>query len=191
MAESNYPCSISQAFNFQKDEQLRVGHLVSLSIGGTAFTADMTLTNPTDYSTGVKVVAPISHISWNGGYADPVFITFNVSTENQKTASIMQHTNLSDTTVVFEYNIYDFDTVAKKYYLAFHTNASTLNGYVMKQGGRLALDIDSAADGEVVSPMNYVMQLGIMPQESQQAIQLAVSNSDKFAKQWGVTVGGS
>jgi hypothetical protein len=34
------------------------------------------------------------------------------------------------------------------------------------------------------------MSIGVMPQPSQQIINFAVSNSQKFSKQWGVTVPG-
>jgi hypothetical protein len=35
------------------------------------------------------------------------------------------------------------------------------------------------------------MYIGIMPQESAQTINVAVSNTDKFVKTWGVSVSGS
>jgi hypothetical protein len=41
-----------------------------------------------------------------------------------------------------------------------------------------------------MSPLNYKMSIGFMPQPSQQTINFAVSNTQKFVKQWGVTVPG-
>ncbi len=188
MAASNYGCSLRQAFNFEKDSQVLVGHLTKLKIGDTEFAVDTELTIPTDFSKK-KIVAPISNISWEGGYADPIYIGCNVSTANQKTAALLTHTNLSKTDTVFQFNVYAFDPTNKVYYLAFHSNETDMNGLIMKQGGELALAIDSDQHREVESPKNYTMQIAIMPQETAQALQFAVSNTDKFSKQWGVGIG--
>lgn len=189
MPASNYPCSIRQAFNFKKDEQVLVGHVTALTIGGTTFTADLTLTNPIDNTQTIKAVGAISDMSWEGGYAQPLMIAMQVSTDNKKAVGLLLHTNMMDTTVTITFTVYDFDQKAKTYYKAFWTNDANLNGLVMKQGGELALQIADEESMEVPSPKNFSFYIGIMPQDSQQAIQMAVSNTDKFAKQWGVTVG--
>ena len=191
MASLNYNCSVRQGFNFEKDRQVLVGHLVSMSIGGQALTADMTLTDPVDYGSTVTVVGVISGITWQGGYADAVNIACNVSNENQKAVAILTHTNLSQNDVVFEFNIYAYDQNAKVYYKAFNSGDSALNGLIYKTGGELSLQISADPDNEVVSPLNYPMYIGIMPQESAQTINVAVSNTDKFVKTWGVAVSGS
>ena len=41
---------------------------------------------------------------------------------------------------------------------------------------------------EVVSPKNYNFSLGVMPQDKNMEIHIAVSTSDKFVKKWGVEV---
>ncbi len=190
MASLIYDCSIRQGFNFEKDAQVLVGHVVSLTIGTVVLTADTTLTVPTDYKTAA-VVGVISSWNWQGGYADPLQITCNISNENQKQVSIMKHTNLSNTDVVINFNIYAFDQNAKVYYLCCTTNSTALNGLVFKQGGALSLDIDPHNDPVVASPLNYQMYIGVMPQETAQVINLAVSNTDKFVKTWGVAVTGT
>jgi hypothetical protein len=186
MAESSYNCSIRQGFNFEKDAQTLVGHLVSLKIGDITLKADLTLTLPTDLNTAA-VVAAISSISWAGGYADPVYITCNISTANQVKVLVLQHTNLSKTDVEFAFNVYDFDQVNKVYYLGFHTDTKALKGLILKNGGDLAINIADDPSYEVPSPLNYTFQIGIMPQDAEaQSLLFAVSNSDKFAKVWGV-----
>ncbi|MEY3288162.1 MAG: hypothetical protein RLZZ419_404 [Pseudomonadota bacterium] len=198
MASSQYSCSVRQGFNFEKDQQVLVGHLVSMTVGGTALVADENLTIPTAaFSTGsavttsTAVVGVISDISWEGGYADPIYMNVQVSNENQKTLSVKTHTSLLDTTVVFQFNIYAFDQVAKVYYLAFDSNATNMNGLIFKQGGDLSLSIDPDPSHEVKSPMNFALSIGIMPQNTAQVLNLAVSNTDKFVKTWGVTVAGT
>ena len=103
----------------------------------------------------------------------------------------MLHTNLLDNTVVFQFNIYAYDAIAKVYYLAFHSNATNMNGLIYKQGGKLDLSMDPLPSHEVVSPMNFEMRIGIMPKPSAQVLNFAVSNTDKFVKTWGVTVAGA
>ena len=189
MANLSYNCSLRQAFNFEKDAQYLVGHVVSITIGTTALKADTTLTLPTTYKTAA-VVGVIRDWNWRGGYADPIEIAFNVSNENQKTIAVMTHTNLSNTVVVIEFNIYAFDQDAKVYYLCANVTKA-LNGLILKSGGELSLQVDSHNDPTVASPLNFPVYIGIMPHETAQTINFAVSNSDKFVKTWGVAVTGS
>lgn len=188
MAQLYYPCSLRQAFNFEKDAQVLVGHLVSIKIGTEELKADITLTTPTDNTATAAVVGAISSIQWEGGYADPVHITCNVSTVNQTKVGVLTHTKMADTTIEFKFNIYQFDQVAKKYYLAFHTEDTAMKGLILKQGGDLALAIDTDNDMTVPSPLNYQLQISIMPQQIKQDLKVAVSDTDKFAKTWGVDV---
>jgi hypothetical protein len=187
MASSNYSCSIKQGFNFEKDQQVLVGHLMSMTIGGTALPADTTVTSPTDLKNETKLLGVISDISWAGGYADPIYLNCNVSNSNQKLLQIMKHTNLLKTDVLFVFNIYVFDQVAKKYYLAFHNDSKDGKGLIMKSGGDLLIDIAERNDPTVPSPLNYNFSIGIMPQETAQVLNFAVSDTDKFVKTWGVT----
>jgi len=207
MASSQYSCSIRQGYNFEKDQQVLVGHLLTMTIGGITLTADQTLTKPTAalaaatatvVQAGVAVVGVISDISWEGGYADPIHMAVQVSNENQKVVSVITHTNLSDTSVAFSFNIYAFDPVAKLYYIAFSggtsatgTLATALPSLILKRGGDLALQMSGEQSTEVESPMNYAMYMGIMPNNAAKVLNFAVSNTDKFVKTWGVTTTGA
>ena len=186
MASSSYSCSIEQGYNFEKDKQVLVGHLVSITIGGVKLEADTTVTSPTDLKNETKLVGVIEEIRWAGGYANPVYVNCNISNNNQKLVQIMKHTNLLKTDVLFQFNIYAFDQVAKKYYLAFHNNAKDSKGLVMKIGGDLILEINERNDPTVPSPLNFRFAMGIMPQEEAQVLNFAVSDTDKFVKTWGV-----
>ena len=187
MPESHYPCSIDQAFNFQKTSQEIVGHVTSLSIGGTAYTADLNVTVPTDLSTA-KVVGVMSSVYWHGGYADPMQLDFNVSVKNQPLLSVLKHTTLSKTDVEICFNVYKYDPNNKVFYLAFHTNGSAVKGLILESGGNLEFEIFEAPDTTVASPLNFPMRIAVMPNSTQQEIQMAFSNSDKVTKQWGVKV---
>jgi hypothetical protein len=187
-AESNYSCSVRQGFNFAKDEQVLVGHINYLKIGDMELTADMNVTNPTNPVTMVKVVAVVSYVSWSGGYADPLQFAVQISTDTKNAVANLTHKSLSNTDVEISFSIYDYDPKEKKYFACFHTNNVKLKGLVYKSGGELALRVDMDQSMEVVSPRNYTLSIGIMPQDISQEIFLAVSVSDKFVKRWGVSV---
>ncbi|MBL4635119.1 MAG: hypothetical protein JKY56_14700 [Kofleriaceae bacterium] len=190
MAESSYQCSVSQGFNFQKDSQDTIGHIVSLKIGDTALLADFELSDPMDNQNHVKVFGVLDSIFWNGGYADPVQFSCNVSTANKNTLFAMLHKSLSNTTIEFEFVTYKYDPDTKKFFKCFHSgDAGALKGLVLKEGGDLAMQISEDEGYEVPSPKNFNFTLGVMPEDSQMAIHVAVSTDGKFAKQFGIATG--
>lgn len=189
MAESSFNCNVSQGFNFQKDDQSTVGHIVSVKIGDTALASDINVTNPEDNTATVAVFGVASSVYWAGGYADPIFFECRVSNANKNTLGQLVHKSLANTAVELKFNVYDYDPIAKKYYKAFHTNDAVVTGLIYKQGGSLAMNLSMDQAMEVTSPKNFAFQLGTMPSETDMAIQLAISVTDKFAKKWGVKVG--
>ncbi len=191
MASSSFPCSIEQGFNFQKDAQLMVGHINSLKIGEKEFAKDLSVEDPTkiteDEST-VKVVGVLSNIYWEGGYADSIQLSCQISVTNKQDAVVLQHTNLSNTNVEFSFTVYDYDPVKKTFYKGYHANDTDLKGLVEKNGDDLAINVDIVQGSEVASPINYGLYLGVMPQETEQDIHYGVSVDGKFVKKWGITV---
>ncbi|MCU0571733.1 MAG: hypothetical protein MUC41_01955 [Syntrophobacteraceae bacterium] len=191
MAENSYNCDVRQGFNFEKDAQAWVGHIVGLKIGTQQLSADMAVTDPTSANMGttVKVVGVVSNIFWNGGYADPIQFNCRVSTTNKNSIATLVHQSLSNTEVDLKFNIYEYDPQQKAYFKCFHTNDADIKGLIMKSGGDLQVSVDMDENMDVVSPKNFSFTLGVMPQPSAQSVQVAVSTSAKFAKAWGVAVG--
>jgi hypothetical protein len=190
MAESSYPCRIDQAFNFEKDQQKLVGHLVSIKIGTVQLAADIELTTPLDSaaaSAKVKVVGPISHIYWHGGYNEAIQINVNVGIANKTEVAVLTHTNLANTETLFKFKIYEFDPVAKKYFEAFHSGDVEMKGFIEKKGGDLDLRIATENDPTVESPLNFPLSISIMPQPIKQDLLLAFSDTRKLTKVWGTT----
>jgi hypothetical protein len=190
MAELDYSCSVSQGFNFQKDAQNMVGHINKLKVADKEMAEDLAVTDPENITGDkVKVVGVVSGMHWDGGFADPMQISCQISNANKKTLAVLTHSELSDTTVEFVFTIYDYDPDDKKFYQCFHTDAKVLKGLIEKSGGELAIEIDTDQSEEVTSPKNFTLNLGVMPEDLEQDTLVAVSVSDKFAKRWGVTVG--
>jgi hypothetical protein len=189
MAELNYSCDVSQGFNFQKDQQTPVGHINKLKVAGKELAADMAVTNAENVTGDkVKVVGVVSGIFWLGGYADPIEFSCQVSNPNKKTLALLAHQEMANTAVEFVFTIYDYDPDEKKYYKCFHSNDVVLKGLVLKSGGALSIHIDMDQSEEVMSPKNFTMHLGIMPEDLEQETHMAMSVSDKLVKRWGVTV---
>lgn len=188
--ELSYQCDVTQGFNFDKTMQSIVGHINSMKIGDTELDVDLAVTDPTDITGDkIKVVAVMSGIDWQGGFAQPLHISAQIGNKNQKSVTLLQHADLSNTAVEFKFTTYAYDPDAKKYYKCFHANDTVLKGLVEKDGGGgLSLSIDPDQSTEVMSPLNFYFDIGIMPEDTEQEIHVAVSDTDKFVKNWGVTV---
>lgn len=198
MAGISLRCDVVQGFNFQKDEQTPVGHIKALTISKKKFDSELTVQNPMKIAEGPKekVVGVVSAIRWNGGFAEPIIFTCQVTAKNREAAAILTHTNLSNTEVEFAFNIYEFDAGAEKpaYYKSFSTTkdddgkVTEVKGLIEKSGGNLEMEIDTDPSSDVPSPRNYEFYLSVMPNDAKaEDIHLAVSATAKFVKKWGVT----
>lgn len=187
-AVSSFNCSVSQGFNFQKDSQVVIGHINYLKIGDTELASDLNVTDPMNIANYVKVFGVASGMHWNGGYSEPITFSAQVSVANQNKLTTLQHKSMANTEVELQFTIYDYDPKTKAYYKCFHSNAVKLKGLILKQGGELAMNMSTLPGTEVVSPRNFSLQLGVMPQDTAQAIHLAFSSADKLVKPWGIAV---
>ncbi|HVY62170.1 MAG TPA: hypothetical protein VHF22_10990, partial [Planctomycetota bacterium] len=163
-----------------------IGHVLSLNIGGTDLTADLSSKNPMDDS-DVKCVGIIREVKWAGGYTDPVEMTFLVSTTNKQTLAGMVHTALKSTAITCQWDCYEFDPTGDQgvYYKNFWSNDTALKGLIKKDSGKLALEVNKEPDGEVSSPMNYEIKLTYNPKPEQQGIAYAPAASKNTVKRWG------
>jgi hypothetical protein len=190
MASTNLNCDVYQAFNFQPDIQNSIGHIAKLKVAGKELKADMEVTNPEDIKgDNVKVVGVMSGISWEGGIADPISFSCQVSVTNKQELMVLQHSDLSSTEVEFQFKVFEYDPVKKQYFPSFHTDDADLKGLIEKSGGDLNLNIAQDQSTEVMQPLNFEFFLGVMPKEEKQDVKMAVSVDGKFAKAWGVKVG--
>ncbi len=186
---SNYNCSVSQAFNFQDSGgEGVVGHINYLEIGGWVIEPDTSLKNPEKPKGEMKVVVgPLSSVSWGGGFEEPISFSVRVSTKNKDIFAKLRYMDLSDTGVKFDFVVFEYDPVSKTYFRAFHSNQAILKGLILKQGGELVMGINQNQCSDVLSPVNFEAFISIMPQDIEQDIFLAVSPDGKFVKKWGFT----
>ncbi len=188
MAEVSYNADVTQGFNFEKDRQTIVGHINYLKIGDQELKSDLNVSNPEDSSQLVKIFGVASYIFWGGGYAEPIQYSCQVSTANRVALATLTHVKLENTEIDLQFTFYDFDPVEKQYFQCFHTDGQKVKGLVEKSGGELNMMIDADQSMEVVSPKNFTFQMGVMPQEQDMALHIAMSMPQKIAKKWGVEV---
>jgi len=181
--------SVSQGFNFQKDAKTIVGHINFLKVGDTEMDSDLDVTDPMNVPKKVKVFGVASNISWNGGYADPISFSAQVSVPNMSKLATLQHKSMANTEVMVQFTFYAYDPATKKYFMTFHTKAAKLSGLVLKRGGELAMNIATAQSYEVVSPKNHTFTLGVMPQPQAMQLYVATSPTSMTIRPWGVAVG--
>ena len=171
------------------DKQTLIGHIDYLKIGATELEADFSVTDPISTGELKNAVGVISAIQWNGGYAEPISFSGQISDSNKEKIAAMMNEISANTKVEFILSAYDYDRNTKSYYKCFHSDSIKLKGLVFKQGGGLAMYISMDESYEVTSPKNFTFSLGVMPQEPSQDVHIAVSSNSKLVKKWGVQAG--
>lgn len=188
MPAINKDCSVFNGFNFKRDVQDKIGHATQLTIGEKTLTADLTVKEPIEEG-DEKVVGVISSFSWDGGYAQPIQFSMQISITNKNEIASLLHTQMKSVAVTVNFNIYEYDPEAKAYYKSLHTNDADIKGLIQVEGDERILYLSDEPGMEVQQPINYQIVIGIVPEDEQQEIHLAVSQSMKFVKPWGVTRG--
>ena len=178
-----------QGYNYKKDKQTPVGYITRLQIGPQALAADQTVRDPTDPTRDLKVVAVLSEVLWETGVTDAVYLSGQISTANRQNTLLFLPSDPANIQVVFQFAVYDYDPLAKKYFLAFHSHGTDLHGTLEKRGDDLNLAVADDPSREVQSPENYAFQIGIKPQPTTQALHLATAYQKDIVKAWGLAVG--
>lgn len=188
MPATDKPCSIFNAYNFKRDVQDLIGHVTYLKIGETELAKDQELKIPLDDSL-LKVVGPISHFHWEGGYSQPLLFNLQLSITNKNNVAALLHTQMQSIAIAVAFNIYEYDPMDKKFFKCAHSNDANLTGIIYVQGSDRQLYLAEQPSTEVPKPLNFQLTLGVISEDTKQDIHLAVSVSQKFVKPWGVTRG--
>lgn len=167
--------------------QQRVGYIDYLKIGVLDVDADLPVFDP--ITAGQRhVVGVLNQIAWNGGYAEPIQFTCQISESSQQQIAAMLDTGLSDTHVAFSFSVFDFDPEAKIYFKAFHTNGAALFGRIDRSGGAFAIALETNPSADVTHLASYTFSLGVLPESLSQDVHMAFSSTDRLVKKWGVKV---
>jgi|SRR4051812_47919377 hypothetical protein len=191
MATFQKSCDIKQGFDFKKDIQTPVGFLTSVTIGGVALKADLTIKDPMTPANDLPVVAVLSGAMWELGPTDTLYYTGQISVANKQVTQQLIYADLSKVDVVFAFSVYAYDPIQKAYFQCLLPTSNPLNGLVEKNGTDLNMSVADDFSSEVQSPENYAFQIGVKPQPSSQQVTVATSFSVKVVKPWGITVAAS
>ncbi len=188
MAEFNKQCDIVQGYNFKKDVQTSVGFITKMKVGDVELTADQKVKDPLSPGDDLPVVAVLSGAMWELGPTDGLYFSGQVSIASKQALMELIYTSLTKVEVVFQFTVYDYDPVAKKYFKALHCSDTDLNGILEKNGDDLNLAVAEDKSSEVQSPENYAFHVGIKAQPTAQSLTVAVAELKKVVKNWGVEV---
>jgi hypothetical protein len=186
MASISKECSISQAFNYQKDDQSAIGHVAAIKIADKELKADLKLTDPEDITKKLDAVGAISSFHWEGGAAQPLQFTFNISITNKNTLAVLLHSDLSSILTVVDFVIWEYDPEQKTFFKVVHSNATKLNCLLQVEGNERQLYLSDEPGMEVEQPQNYQVVVSVVPEDKAQELHFAVSVSDKMVKQFGI-----
>lgn len=187
MPQFSLALSVDQGFNFRKDRTVPVGFVTAISINGAALTPDIVCKDPLNPTTDLNVFAVLSNASWEIGVTDAVYFSGQISAPNRNQVLMLTYLDLTNVEVKFKFNVYNYDPVAKCYFMCFHCADTELEGILEKRGEDLTLRVADDPSTQVQSPINYAFSIGIKPQQTAQAMTLATANQQNVVKQWGLT----
>jgi hypothetical protein len=189
MPQFSRALDVYQGFNFKKDKQTPVGYITAITIGDQALTADQeTIKDPEQPANNLsaKVVAVLNNYLWETGVTDAMYFSGQISTANKQLLAQLILGSFANITVTFNYVIYEYDPIAKKYFKSNYVDAA-VNGLLEKNGDELNVAVADNESREVQSPKNFTFQIGIKPKSQEQSINVATASQKNIVKQWGVT----
>jgi hypothetical protein len=189
MPQFSRALDVYQGFNFKKDKQTSVGYITKMKVGDIELAADQeTIKDPEqpDKALANKVVGVLNHYLWETGTTDAMYLAAQVSTANKQTLSAALMGTWANVQVEFQYTVYEYDPLAKKYFKSNYIDAA-LKGILEKNGEDLNLAVADDPSSEVQSPKNFTLQVGIKPQTLEQTVNIATGSGKNIVKQWGIT----
>ncbi|MEZ4472711.1 MAG: hypothetical protein R3F60_18385 [bacterium] len=183
------PLDIYQGYNYKKDKQTPVGFITRLQLGGTTLPADQTCKDPTEPTQDLQVVAVLSDVMWETGVTDPLYFSGHISVDNRQTVALVTINPRTQIEVVLQFAIYDYDPMAKTYFLAFSSNGTDVKGLLEKKGDDINLSVFDEPASEVQSPENYAFQMGVVPSHAARRLVIATATQKQVVKSWGLPSG--
>lgn len=181
-------CDVENGFNVQRDQQKTIGYITSLTIGTTTLRPDLNVKDPTKEGSPFQAVAVLGKASWNGGATDFLNFTAQISTPNKQAVAMLLRQKLSNPQAQIAFKAFEYDPVAKKYFVVFAPAADTgLKGSVAKSETGIQLSVAPRPDSTVKSPENFEMAIQLAPAPLAQTIRFATADLKSVVKKWGVS----
>ncbi|MBN2856906.1 MAG: hypothetical protein JXN63_00745, partial [Candidatus Delongbacteria bacterium] len=104
-----------------------VGHVTHMMLGESVLLSnDLTVYDPINYPSSLDVEGVMSSAYWAGGYTDPLELSFLISTANKNLVSAYLHSSMVNKSVIFEFDVYEYDPDDHTYFNSFSGN---MQGY--------------------------------------------------------------
>lgn len=171
---------------FYVKNQIMVGYIEHVKIGGTELVGDITVADPVSSSRS-SVVGVLANISWDGGVEDPIMLTSQISEQNKLLLDSLMLSSLLNSDVELSFTVYNFDSDARESFKCFHTNSGILHGGIYKPGKEYFMQIDSDPWTVPSISKSYSFSLGVVPKPQLQTIYKANSVKEQLVQQWGMT----
>lgn len=133
----------------------------------------------------VKVVGVFNYYLWEMGIMDVMYLLVQIFMFNKQILSVVLMGIWVNVNVEFQYIVYEYDPLAKKYFKSNFTDA-VLKGILEKNGDDLNLLVVDDEFCEVQLLKNFICQIGIKPQMLEQSVNLVIGFVKNIVKQWGV-----
>lgn len=172
---------LEQGLHFQPDQTKPVGYLISLDLGGTVLTADITVVDPTDRAP-TKVVGVIDEVEWGGKVGGPISLSANISAENRQLVSALRSPAMPNTSLVLNFRTYGYDQATKQYFVSFGPSMPPLPGSIATHDGEPAIDIGEEPAGQ---PATSALSLVIAPPVGEQILLIARAPDARVTQTWG------
>jgi hypothetical protein len=182
-------CDMKQAYEFKPWVHARIGHLQYLKVGSHECRQDTSVARPTDpvgsseAVRGTKVAGVLQSASWTGEELGAITLVFKMSKVNRQDLLRFTLPSGTEDTEEFEecqatFVVYEYDSVAHRYYRSFHTNDEPVKG-VFKAGK----DLRTGSDDDERSSL---ITLTFEP-KGKSELHLGFSATKPMVKTWGTT----
>ena len=185
MSEFQRVCDVYQGYDFKPDRQTTIGYVTALNIAGTDLTADQSNRNPLDLSEHIDAVAVLSELVWLDGAKGELIFSGQVSLANKGVITGLYFDGAANLDVTFAFDVYQFDSSAKKYFNCFSSGGATIKGALLRNGVGISLSVADDSSTQVQSPENFSASIGIAAPPVNEHLTVATDASTSITKPWG------
>jgi hypothetical protein len=185
MSEFQRVCDVYQGYDFKPDRQTTIGYITAFNVAGTDLAADQSNRNPLDLSEHIAAVVVLSQVIWLEGAREGLIFSGQVSVANKQVIAAFYFDAAANLDVTFAFDVYEFDSSAKKYFNGFSSGGATIKGTLMRNGVDISLSVSSDPSTQVQSPLNFSASIGIAAPPVNESLTVATDASTSITKPWG------
>lgn len=185
MSEFQRVCDVYQGYDFKPDRQTTIGYITAINVAGTDLAADQSNRNPLDLSEHIDAVVVLSEVIWFQGARGEIIFSGQVSLANKQFIAGLYFDGAANLDVTFAFDVYEFDSSAKKYFNCFSSAGTTIKGALMRNGADTSLSVADDPSTQVQSPLNFSASIGIAAPPVNENLTVATDASTSITKPWG------